>query len=116
MLCSYAYPSASSAQWHEYRSGQGLRSLCENSKLPRFCSARLQAGTLDSSRCPPEGGRYMNQNRVRTRTLRPIESALYINCWEWESPSTCSLRFAAERSCARKASVLSHVKSRLFHR
>jgi hypothetical protein len=39
-----------------------LKSLCENSKLPYFCSARLQAGTLESSRCQPEGGRYMNQN------------------------------------------------------
>src|ERR1700688_4826505 len=29
----------------------------------------LQAGTLESSRCPPEGGRYMNQNRVLTQTL-----------------------------------------------
>ena len=47
-------------------------SLCENSKLPRFCSARLQAGTLESSTCPPEGGRYMNRNRDRTRTLQPL--------------------------------------------
>src|SRR5579872_6404486 len=29
-------------------------------ELPaRFCSARLQAGTLVPSTCPPEGGRYM---------------------------------------------------------
>jgi len=51
---------------------QGLKSLCENSRLPRFCSARLQAGTLESTRCPPEGGRYMNQNRVRTQILKPL--------------------------------------------
>src|SRR6266700_3738461 len=49
---------------------QGLKSLCENSNSPCFCSARLQAGTLESSTCPPEGGRYMNQNRVLTQTLR----------------------------------------------
>ena len=24
------------------------------------CSARLQAGILEPSKCPPEGGRYMN--------------------------------------------------------
>ena len=48
-----------------------LQSLCENSKLARFCSARLQAGTLKSSRCPPEGGRYMKQNRVLTQALQP---------------------------------------------
>ena len=49
----------------------GLKSLCENSKFARFCSARLQAGTLESSTCPPEGGRYKNQNRVLTQTLKP---------------------------------------------
>src|SRR6266851_2465857 len=48
----------------------GLESLCENSKLERFCSARLQGGTLKSSRCPPEGGRYNNHNRVLAQTLR----------------------------------------------
>jgi hypothetical protein len=49
----------------------GLKSLCVNSKVARFCSARLQAGTLESSKCPPEGGRYMSQNRVLTQTLKP---------------------------------------------
>src|ERR1700747_756545 len=50
---------------------QGLKSLCENLKLAHFCSARLQAGTLESNRCPPGGGRYMNQNRILTHTLKP---------------------------------------------
>ncbi len=49
----------------------GLQSLCENSKSRHFCSARLQAGTLESTRCPPEGGRYMIQNPVLTQTLKP---------------------------------------------
>jgi hypothetical protein len=49
-----------------------LQSLCGNSKLTRFCSARLQAGILKSSRCPPEGGRYMKQNRVLTQALQPV--------------------------------------------
>ncbi len=35
-----------------------------------FCSARLQASILRSSRCPPEGGRYMRQNGVFTWALR----------------------------------------------
>jgi hypothetical protein len=51
---------------------QGLKSPCENSKSARFCSARLQASTFESSRCPPEGGGYTNQNRVLTRTLKPM--------------------------------------------
>jgi len=49
-----------------------LQSLCDNSKLTCFCSARLQAGILKSSRCPPEGGRYMNQNRVLIQALQPV--------------------------------------------
>jgi len=48
----------------------GLQSQCENMKLARFCGARLQAGTLESSRCPPEGGRYMDQNRILTQTFQ----------------------------------------------
>jgi hypothetical protein len=43
----------------------------ENSKLARFCSARLQAGILESSRCPPEGGRYKNQTE-RFAIARPL--------------------------------------------
>jgi len=49
----------------------GLQCLFEDSKLAGFCNARLQAGTLESSRCPPEGGRYMNQNLVFKQTLQP---------------------------------------------
>jgi uncharacterized membrane protein YgcG len=37
----------------------------------RFCSARLQAGIRLIPKCPPEGGRYKNQNRVPTRILNP---------------------------------------------
>jgi hypothetical protein len=32
--------------------------------------------TLESSRCPPEGGRYINQIRVLTQTLKPVLLAL----------------------------------------
>src|SRR5271157_5958477 len=49
-----------------------LQSLCDNPKSTRSCSARLQAGTLESSRCPPEGGRYIIQNRVLTQALQPV--------------------------------------------
>src|SRR5580704_8970051 len=40
-----------------------LEKVLENSKLVPSCSARLQAGTLASSTCAPEGGRYMNLPR-----------------------------------------------------
>ena len=35
----------------------------------RFCSARLPTGIADPSTCPREGGRYTNQNRIRTQGL-----------------------------------------------
>jgi hypothetical protein len=57
---------------------QGLESLSENLIVAHFCSARLQAGILESSRCPPEGGRYINQNGVLTQTLEPRISIRYI--------------------------------------
>ena len=34
------------------------RLIAKRSELKKMCSARLQAGTLDASTCPPEGGRY----------------------------------------------------------
>src|SRR5258708_5711496 len=35
-----------------------------NPSTAGFCSARLQAGTCSTPQCPPEGGRYNNQNRI----------------------------------------------------
>ncbi len=49
------------------RKGKSVR---ENQESARSCSARLQAGTLESSTCPPESGRYTNQKRVLTDTRR----------------------------------------------
>jgi hypothetical protein len=43
-----------------------LQKLCGNLDLPDFCSGNLQVGILDPGRCPPEGGRYRNENRVTT--------------------------------------------------
>src|ERR1019366_1175868 len=44
--------------------------------LPRisgmlFCSVGLQADILDSSTCPPEGGRYSRRNQLPHRLLKP---------------------------------------------
>ena len=38
--------------------------------MKRFCSVGLQADTLDSSMCPPEGGRYREQNLVAIPSLK----------------------------------------------
>ncbi len=46
-------------------------SLCDNLCAKHFCSVGLQADTVDSSTCPPEGGRYIDQNQVLTQTLKP---------------------------------------------
>src|SRR5229473_382396 len=48
---------------------QGLWSLCEISFSSSYCGANLQVGILEASRCPPEGGRYINQDRILTWTL-----------------------------------------------
>ena len=50
---------------------QAGMSLCGNWDLRGFCSAALQSGLLDSTTCPPEGGRYTTQNPVATQTLLP---------------------------------------------
>ncbi len=55
--------------WVE-RKAQRLKSLCDNLCAERFCSAGLQAETLDSSPCPPEGGRYSRQDRTVTQALK----------------------------------------------
>jgi len=49
-----------------------LYSLCGNADLKRFCSVGLQADIVDSSTCPPEGGRYIGQNEALTHTLQPV--------------------------------------------
>jgi hypothetical protein len=43
----------------------------------RFCGASLQAGTLKSSGCPPEGGRYRIEKRVLTQTLQGLKPLLF---------------------------------------
>ena len=40
-----------------------------------FGSPRIQAGILGSRRCPPEGGRYMNKDRVFTHVLMAMQVA-----------------------------------------
>src|SRR6266852_6763617 len=46
----------------------------EDWECPRVCSARLQAGTVDTRVCPPEGGRYTYSRSTRfgpeTATVR----------------------------------------------
>jgi hypothetical protein len=49
---------------HVKRGWRRLQSLCGNLDIKRFCSARLQAGTADSSTCPPEGRRYTKRNQL----------------------------------------------------
>ncbi len=41
-----------------------------NKRMGRSCSVGLQADTLDSSACPPEGGRYREQNLVAMPSLK----------------------------------------------
>src|SRR5882762_8488885 len=50
-------------------------SLSDNTCVKCFCSVGLQADIVDSSRCPPEGGRYRGQNRVLTQALGAVGTA-----------------------------------------
>ena len=50
-------------------------SLSDNTFVKCFCSVGLQADTVESRRCPPEGGRYRCQNRVLTHALGTIGNA-----------------------------------------
>ncbi len=43
-----------------------------------FCSARLQAGTANARKCPPEGGRYKVWHRKVTPTRRHISYVLFL--------------------------------------
>src|SRR6266436_2420891 len=50
-------------------------SLPDNTFVKCFCSVGLQADIADSSRCPPEGGRYGGQNGVLTHALGTVGNA-----------------------------------------
>ena len=58
----------------------GLKSPCDNLCAKRFCSVGLQADTVDSSTCPPERGRYIDQNQVLTKTPKPGHPRRPENC------------------------------------
>src|SRR5216684_9337637 len=45
--------------------------MCSNPYASPFCSVGLQADTVDASTCPPEGGRYIDQNQVLMQILHP---------------------------------------------
>src|SRR5712671_6530074 len=68
-----AEPGSSTSAATSKRSKRGLQTLCDNLCAKRFCSVGLQGDTVDSSTCPPEGGRYIDQNQVLTQTLQPLK-------------------------------------------
>src|SRR5665213_440249 len=70
-LCRTGF-SLSAIPPERYSRSDRLNSLRENSKSTRLCSARLWASTFGSSTCPPEGRRYMIQNRVLRQSLGPV--------------------------------------------
>jgi DNA polymerase-2 len=55
------------------------RLIAKRGELKKLCSARLQAGTLDASTCPPEGGRYKEQPDETSAQQAPqiAENVLY---------------------------------------
>src|SRR6267142_7225061 len=79
--CGAFPPNAASMRLRE-RSSESKRleeeageSLSDNTCVKCFCSVGLQADIADSSRCPPEGGRYGGQNGVLTHALKAVRAA-----------------------------------------
>jgi hypothetical protein len=52
--------------------------------VKRFYRAGLQDDTVDSSVCPPEGGRYMKQNRTAAQVLPTREIPFLIESCYWQ--------------------------------
>jgi hypothetical protein len=61
----------------------GFKSMCGNSCVKRFCSVGLQADTVDSRTCPPEGGRYTKQNRATVQVLETRGIPFLIESCYW---------------------------------
>ena len=51
-----------------------ILSPCDNPIFEHSCSACLQAGTVDSSTCSPEGERYMARVPAQTLSYRKTDS------------------------------------------
>jgi hypothetical protein len=77
-----AYPGLSAAQPLRIRKfpRQAPQGAAERRPpLLGSCSARLQAGTLDIKKCPPEGGRYTTQTRISCSFVGATQSRLTSN-------------------------------------
>src|SRR5882762_1911515 len=67
LLCLNSPPAAKNTSGKRY---EGCRSVCDNRCAKRFCSVGLEADMVDSSSCPPEGGRYIEQKKYFARARR----------------------------------------------
>jgi hypothetical protein len=74
----------------EVQQREGSRRLT----LAERCNAGLQIGILESTGCPPEGGRYTNRNRVLTINSTCLLDLLdLINSICWAAFASCPRRF-----------------------
>ena len=62
----------------------GFQSMRGNTCVKSFCSVGLQADTVDSSTCPPEGGRYMKQSRAAAQVLPTRGIPFLIESCYWQ--------------------------------
>src|SRR2546430_8406925 len=60
LLCLNSPPASKKTQVGCVTRGAGV---CDNRCAKRFCSVGLEADMVDSSSCPPEGGRYIEQKK-----------------------------------------------------
>src|SRR3981189_146893 len=55
--------------------GKHFQSLSDNPCVKRLYSVGLQADIVNANTCPPEGGRYIDQNQVLARALSARQCA-----------------------------------------
>ena len=71
-----------------------------NPRLNSVCSAGLQAGTLDSRKCPPEGGRYIIQvSKCTTKLLACLRSRCFtgrLRSGHFQARQKCKSVFALD--------------------
>src|ERR1700722_3415489 len=60
-------------------------------KLPRFCSARLQAGTSGSSKRPPEGRRYKDMDRAHNLAIEEGQQGPFTFISQLGGPKSATL-------------------------
>ena len=83
--------------------------------MKRFCTVGLQDDTVDSSICPPEGGRYMKQSRAAAQVLQTRGIPFLIESCYWQRLRMIFLRHDDARFFLRQAHVAGKLRAQKFN-